>query len=94
MIEWNAPPVRFDRAGTPGFYLTWMRPSVFVGGLMTNLDERSVGRRAADVGAQLDFRFTVLSTLDVTLSAGAAAIATNDRSGISREAIVSLSILR
>ena len=31
-IEWNLPPWRFRRAGTPGFYATWLRPAVFVGG--------------------------------------------------------------
>lgn len=33
LLEWNLPPARFERFGTPGFYATWMRPSVFVGGL-------------------------------------------------------------
>jgi hypothetical protein len=35
-VEWSLPPVHFARAGTPGFYLTWMRPSVFASGLVTN----------------------------------------------------------
>src|SRR5262249_44063117 len=26
MVEWNLPPLRFKRAGTPGFYVSWMRP--------------------------------------------------------------------
>jgi hypothetical protein len=38
MVEWNLPPLHFSRAGTPGFYLTWMRPAVFASGLWTNLD--------------------------------------------------------
>ena len=26
-LEWNLPPLRFRRVGTPGFYVTWMRPA-------------------------------------------------------------------
>ena len=44
-IEWNLPPWRFRRAGTPGFYATWMRPAVFVDGLATNLDAPSCAAR-------------------------------------------------
>ena len=29
MAEWNLPPLRFRGAGTPSFYLTWLRPAVF-----------------------------------------------------------------
>ena len=63
-LEWNLPPWRFRRAGTPGFYATWLRPAVFVSGLATNLDAASARRTAANVGGQLDFRFTMLSVLD------------------------------
>jgi len=69
-IEWNLPPVRFSRAGTPGFYLSWVRPAVFAGGLMTNLDNAFFRRTVEDVGSQLDLRFSLLSRLDMTLSAG------------------------
>jgi hypothetical protein len=45
------------------------------------------------VGGQLDLRFTVLSNLDMTLSAGAAlAFEQGDRAR--REAMISLKVLR
>src|SRR4029079_4761216 len=72
LFEWNPPPARFKRAGTDAFYVSWMRPALFVGALATNLDLSPARRTAADAGAQLDFRFTVLSTLDMTVSVGAA----------------------
>jgi hypothetical protein len=93
IAEWNLPPLRFTHAGTPGFYATWVRPAVFVGGLITNFDDSSVQRRALDAGGQLDVRFSVLSALDMTVSAGAAVAfpANGPRRG---EAMLSLKILR
>jgi hypothetical protein len=70
VFEWNLPPVRFRRAGTPGLYLTWARPALFASGLVTNLDASSLRRTVSDVGAQLDFRLTALARLDMTLSVG------------------------
>jgi hypothetical protein len=93
IVEWTVPPLRFSRAGTPGFYLTWMRPSVFVSGLATNLDAAAVRRTVTNAGAQLDFRFTALSTLDLTLSVGGA-VAYQDGTGARREAMISLKVLR
>jgi len=66
LVEWALPPVRFSRAGTPDAYLTWMRPAIFAGLLATNLDRDDLRRRAATVGGQLDFRFTIISVLDMT----------------------------
>jgi hypothetical protein len=93
LVEWTVPPLRFSRAGTPGFYLTWMRPSVFVGGLMTNLDAGAARRTATNAGAQLDFRISALSRLDLTLSVGGA-VAFENGARPRREAMVSLRILR
>src|SRR5262249_26576626 len=93
-IEWNLPPVRFSHAGTPGFYAAWMRAAVFAGGLATNLDASgSAFEKAADLGAQLDFRFGVLSALDMTISVGGAT-AYRAATGPRNEAMVSLKILR
>jgi hypothetical protein len=72
--EWNLPPVRFSRLGTPGFYASWIRPAVFVSGLATNLDDHDVRRTATSIGSQLDLRLTVLSSVDVTVSVGAATV--------------------
>ena len=93
VIEWNLPPVRFSRAGTPGFYVSWMRPALFTGVLATNLDSPVVRRTAGDLGGQLDFRLTVLSNLDMTLSAGAAAAVEQDGRPHG-ELMVSLKVLR
>jgi hypothetical protein len=93
LVEWNVPPLRVRRVGTPGFYLTWMRPAVFASGLLTNVDAASDRHRVASVGGQLDFRFTMLSTLDLTLSLGGAAAYEPGRAP-RREVMVSLKILR
>jgi hypothetical protein len=92
-LEWNLPPWRFRRVGTPGFYVSWMRPAVFAGALATNLDAPGVRRVATDLGAQLDFRFTVLSALDMTVSVGGAVAFENGHTP-RREAMVSLRVLR
>jgi hypothetical protein len=92
-MEWNLPPVYFRRAGTPGLYLTWMRPAVFVTGLVTNLDAAGIRRTVSDIGGQLDFRLHMLSTLDLTLSVGGA-VAYEQGAAPRREAMVSLKILR
>lgn len=70
MLEWNLPPIRFKRVGTPGFYLTWARPSFFVNSLRTNLDNSAIKEEVTNAGVQVDFRFTVLSRLKMTLSLG------------------------
>lgn len=93
LVEWNLPPVRFSRMGTPGFHVTWARPAVFAGALATNLDARAARRVAATVGAQLDLRFVVLSNLDMTVSIGGAAALENGFAP-RREAMVSLKVLR
>ena len=38
IVEWNLPPIRFRRLGSPGFYGSWLRTSLFVAGLATNFD--------------------------------------------------------
>jgi DNA-binding beta-propeller fold protein YncE len=93
LLEWELPPLRFSRAGTPGFYLSFLRPAVFVGGLVTNLDDPGIRTKATTVGAQLDLRFTMLSALDMTLSVGGGV---RMERGVPsrREAMVSLALLK
>jgi hypothetical protein len=93
MLEWNLPPLRFRRAGTPGFYATWLRPAVFATVLSTDLDDASRRRTLANAGAQVDLRFTILSRLDMTLSA-AYALAFEDGARPRNEGMVSLKLLR
>jgi hypothetical protein len=92
-IEWNLPPWRFRRAGTPGFHATWARPALFVSGLAANVDSPDFRRTLANVGAQVDFRFSLLSVLEMTVSAGAAVAFERDLAP-RREAMFSLKILR
>jgi hypothetical protein len=93
ILEWNLPPLRFAHAGMPGFHATWLRPAVFVTGLAANLDVPAAREIAADVGAQLDVRFSALSALDLTFSVGGAVAFRND-APTTGEAMVSLKILR
>ena len=92
-LEWNLPPLRFRRLGTPAFYATWLRPAIFVGGLVTNLDHDAFRRRAIDAGAQFDVQLTTLSTLDMMLSFGGA-VAFERGAAPRREFMVSFKVLR
>jgi hypothetical protein len=92
-VEWNLPPWRFARLGTPGLYATWLRPAVFVTGLLTDLEDDTFRRTAASVGAQADIRISALSALDMTFSVGAA-VAFEDGERARRELMVSLKVLR
>jgi len=70
--EWNLPPVRFKSVGTPGFFLSWVRPAVFVSTLWTDPGE-SFDRTFTSAGFQLDLHFTLGHRHAMTLSAGYAA---------------------
>jgi hypothetical protein len=93
LVVWELPPVRFSRAGTPGFYLSFLRPALFAGGLVTNLDQSALRRTAATAGGQVDLRFTMLSALDLTLSLGAG-LRIEHGVPARREAMVSLALLK
>jgi hypothetical protein len=73
LVELNLPPYVFETAGTPAFYLNWLRPAVFAAGLWTNLRDASLRRGYASLGAQADLRFSILYWYDMTLSFGFAA---------------------
>ena len=68
VLEWNAPPWRFESVGVAGFYLGYIRPAVFVGTLW--VDDGTQRRRLHDAGVQLDFNFTVMDHLPMTISVG------------------------
>jgi hypothetical protein len=93
MVELNLPPLRFDRFGTSGFYVPWLRPAVFTGGLATDLDNGVLRRVLFNSGAQVDLAISALSALDLTLSFGAA-IAVEDGHGPRHEWMISLKVLR
>ena len=92
-FEWNLPPWRFRRLGTPGVYATWLRPALFATGLSTNIDSDTARRTAVSLGGQFDIRLTVLSNQDMTLSFGGA-VALEDGYPPRREAMISLKVLR
>ena len=69
MLEWNAPPYRFKSAGRTWFFLSYIRPAVFVGHLTVE-DGFGGVRHYQDAGVQLDLSFTLLDHLPMTLSLG------------------------
>jgi hypothetical protein len=93
MIEWNLPPVRFRNIGGERFYLSWARPAIFATTLVTNSDDSALRRNVSSVGAQVDFRFTVLSRLDMTISVGYAVGFGDNIVGSPDEFMLSLKIL-
>ena len=70
MLEWTLPPILFERVGTANFFLSWARPALFTSYLTTNLDDSTLRQDAHNFGIQIDFRFTVMSRTDMTLSTG------------------------
>jgi len=92
MIEWNLPPVRFSRVGGERIYLSYARTAVFVSSLTTNFDDSAAKFEAANIGTQVDFRFTINSRFDMTLSFGYA-VGYLDSSRFDEEFMVSLKIL-
>jgi hypothetical protein len=72
VAEWNLPPIRFRSVGTPGLFLSWVRPAIFVAGLWTDPGEQ-FDRTFTSAGFQLDMRFTLGHRHSMTLSAGYAA---------------------
>jgi hypothetical protein len=69
--EINLPPIRFAEVGVPAFYLSYIRPAIFSGGMATEEPDRT-SHHYADVGAQLDLNFTIALRLPMVLSVGAA----------------------
>jgi hypothetical protein len=70
MLEWNLPPLRFERLGTLALYCSNARASLFATGLSTNLDRAGERRTLGNVGAQADFRLALLTQEPLTLSFG------------------------
>ena len=69
-VEWTLPPLRFRSAGAPGFYLNWLRTSLFAGALRADPDDDVLARTYYDAGVQLDLRLVLFSNLKSTLSLG------------------------
>ncbi len=71
-LEWSLPPMRFESVGSPGFYLSWIRPEIFTSVLVTNLQDSRLRETAENVGAQLDFQLHVMHRLPMMFSVGVA----------------------
>jgi hypothetical protein len=72
MLEWSLPPIRFEAVGTPGFYMSWIRPEVFASVLATNPDDRRLRATASDLGVQFDAKLQIMHRLPMMLSFGTA----------------------
>jgi hypothetical protein len=92
LLDWNLPPLRFRRIGTPAFYATWARMSLFTSVLTTNFDSDADRRTLGNIGGQIDLRFMLLTQQSLTLSFGYAQ-AFERRQARSDEMMVSLKIL-
>ena len=92
-LELNLPPVRFSRAGTPGFFASWIRPAAFAGVAVTDPDRGSRRQTTWDMGAQLDLSITTLSALDLMVSIGQA-VAFREGAKARYETMISLKVLR
>lgn len=73
MLEWNLPPLRFRHLGTPSFFASWLRVSMFGGSLVTNFDRDNERESVFNLGSQMDMRVTMLSHLKITFSVAYAA---------------------
>ena len=60
----------FERLGTPAFYGSWLRLSMFGSGLVTNMDAPTERRRLGNLGAQADLRLQVFARQNMTFSTG------------------------
>ncbi len=70
VLEWNAPPFRFEQVGIPGFYLGYIRPAVFASNLVIDGSLAGGRRTYHDLGVQLDLKFNILDHLPMTVSFG------------------------
>ncbi|MBN2564888.1 MAG: hypothetical protein JXB46_04175 [Candidatus Eisenbacteria bacterium] len=90
-LEWSLPPLRFKRLGFPALYANWAHVSLFTSGIATNLDNDYYSK-LANVGAQLNLKLVIFSSLSSTFSVGHA-IAFEQGWAPEREFMISLNIL-
>ena len=70
--EINLPPIRFAELGTPAFYMSYARPALFAGTMLTR-DASGKNHDYMNLGGQVDLNFTVALRLPMIFSVGAAA---------------------
>ena len=91
MVEWNLPPIVFESAGTPGFFLNWLRPAIFGAALWTDPGKTS-RKNYGSIGTQADLRFSVLHWYETVLSFGFA-IGLQGTKRVGSEWMISLKIM-
>jgi sugar lactone lactonase YvrE len=92
MVEWNLPPLRFERLGTPDFYAKWGRPALFSAVLVTDPHDGDYRRTVYNVGGQIDFELKVMQRWPMMLSIGYA-VGFEDGSREGEEFMISFKIL-
>ena len=64
--EVNLPPIRFAEVGTPSIYLSYARPALFAGAMLTH-NAAGENHNYMTVGGQVDLAFTVALRLPMVL---------------------------
>ncbi len=95
LLEWTLPPLRFKRIGLPSLYANWARLALFTSAIGTGLDvdDEKWERKLMNVGAQLNLKVVIFSSLESTFSVGYAR-AMEEGFESTDELMVSLKILR
>jgi hypothetical protein len=93
LVEWTLPPVRFKKIGVAALYANWLRLALFSSGIVTNMESDAYRSRIANVGAQINLKIVIFSSLESTFSVGYAR-AMERGSSPSEETMISLKILR
>ena len=91
-FELNLPPIRFEEVGTPGLYLSWIRPALFAGVLVADGGSQVYRRSVKNLGGQLDLNINLMHRLPMTLSMGYAR-GFSDQGTASSEWMLSLKIM-
>ena len=92
LLEWELPPLRFQRAGIPDLYLTWASAALFGSAIVTDIDDDQLRRQLFNLGAQIDFKLVIFTNLSSTFSIGYARAFESGRRS-SNEFMISLKIL-
>lgn len=92
-VEWDLPPLRFRELGWINFFCNWSQLVLFSSTLVTDLDKTQGRTESYNLGGQLDFRLSLFTILESTLSFGAAR-AWMGNNTYSDEFMVSLKLLK
>ena len=95
LLEWTLPPLRFKRIGVASLYANWARLALFTSAIGTGLDvdDEKWERKLMNVGAQLNLKVVLFTSLESTFSVGYAR-AMEQHAETADELMVSLKILR